>query len=93
MGAMTSVTEAAWQDLLACSKADGLVQESGNCEIAWNAFDEAQQIGCLQGWEGTSMVGCLHPTPLEYLPILAGIHVDDSSVYTVTSDRCTVLCC
>ena len=27
MGAVTSITEAAWQDLLACSKADGLVPE------------------------------------------------------------------
>ena len=30
MGAMTSVTEAAWQDLLACGKADGLVPEPGS---------------------------------------------------------------
>ena len=30
MGAVTSIAEAAWQDLLACSKADGLVPEPGN---------------------------------------------------------------
>ena len=30
MGAVTSVAEAAWQDLLTCGKADGLVQEPGN---------------------------------------------------------------
>ena len=56
MGSMTSVTKAAWQDLLACGKADGLVQEPGNCETAWPVFSEALQVGCLQGWEGCPMV-------------------------------------
>ena len=30
LGAVTSVAEAAWQDLLACGKADDLVPEPGN---------------------------------------------------------------
>ena len=56
MGAVTSVAEAAWQDLQACGKADGLVQEPGNGEISRPSFGEPQQVGCLQGWEGCPMV-------------------------------------
>ena len=52
MSAVTLVAEAAWQDLLACGKVDSLVQEPGNRKIAWPAFGEAQQVGCLQGWRG-----------------------------------------
>ena len=56
MGAMISVAKTAWQDVLACGKAYGQVSEPSNRDIAWLAFSEAQQVGCLQGWEGCPMV-------------------------------------
>ena len=91
MDAMTSVTKAAWQDLLACGKAGGLVQEPGNREIAWPAFGGAQQVGCLQGWEGFQCCGTQASS--HYAECVINCHVNDAGVYTVTPDRCTVLCC
>ena len=44
MGAVTSVTEAALQDLLACGKADGLVLEPGNWEIEWPASAKLSRL-------------------------------------------------
>ena len=46
----------AWQDVLACGKACGKVSEPSNRDIAWLAFSEAQQVGCLQGCEGCLVV-------------------------------------
>ena len=66
MGVVTSVAKAAWQDLLACGKANGLVTEPGN--RAWQLRDS---MACLwrssAGWMPARMgrlsngVGCRHP--------------------------------
>ena len=87
----SSVTQASWQNLLACGKADDLLTESGKREIAWPAFSEIQQVGFCKDrkvvqWYG--MQASSHYT--EYI-----IHccVDDTGVYTGTLDRCQVRCC
>ena len=56
-------------------------------EITWPAFGKAHQVGCLQGWEGCPKASS------QYMECFIKYCISDMGVYTVTPDRCTILCC